>query len=899
MSLSTGTRLGPYEILTPLGAGGMGEVYKARDTRLDRTVAIKVLPEHLSQKRQLRERFEREARAVSSLNHSHICALYDVGQQGDVDYLVMEYLEGDTLAQRLKKGPLPLDQTLRYAVEIAGALDHAHRHGVVHRDLKPGNIMLTKAGAKVLDFGLAKVHAAAVPDVTQPTNTLTEEGVILGTLQYMAPEQLEGKEADARSDIFAFGAVVYEMATSKKAFEGKSRASIITLIMSAQPAPIAKWQPVSPSQLDHVVAKCLKKDPDERWQSSQDLKTELQWVADRGAEIGVPTHVAQHGKNRELAWALAAVVFFVAAAALALVHFRERSRQVQAVRFTVSPPEKSSFDAAMALSPDGTRLALVVMSDGKQSLWIRRLDSVTAQPLAGTNGADYPFWSPDGKFVAFFANRKLMKIEVAGGPATSLCDALDGRTGAWNQDGVIIFPGGGPSGGGMPLHRVSAEGGTSTPVTTLDLSRKEDTHRYPQFLPDGRHFLYWAQSLAKLDNASIYVDSLDSKPGSSHRKRLFNSNWKPAYVPATNGNGGYLLFIREGTLMAQHFDPDRLELSGEALRVAERVTDPDPNSLASYSVSGNGVLAHWTTSSATSQLAWFDHTGNLLGMVGEPGRYINSPSLSPDQKRLIVERLGKDSENSDLWLFDLSRKTGSRFTFDPGVHRQPIWSPDGTRVVFASNREGVFKLYAKAANGIGGEQPILKANSDAFPWDWSRDGRFIVYGEVDPKTRADIWVLPLEDGRKPFPFLRTEFNELPAAFSPNGRWLAYASDETGKAEVYVRTFTGQAETEATGGKWLVSTNGGDMPRWRGDGRELYYVAADGKIMELDVKSSATFEAGSPRPILQTSDASILNTSMTLFHVTADGQRFIVNNQVGGQRSEFVNVVLNWQAELKR
>jgi Tol biopolymer transport system component len=610
----------------------------------------------------------------------------------------------------------------------------------------------------------------------------------------------------------------------------------------------------------------------------------------------VPAPVVAHRRNRErLAWIVAAlaVLLAFAGAGVGFLHFRERPPEVQPIRFTLPPPEKTTFGDAMALSPDGTRLALIVKSEGKQSLWIRRLDSITAQPLAGSDGADYPFWSPDGRFIAFFADRKLMKIEASGGPATTLCDAPNGRRGAWNREGVIIFPplAGGSDTGGV-LHRVSAEGGPSTPITALDQSRKEDAHRHPQFLPDGRHFLYYAQSLSKRENDSIYVDSLDSKPGSNNRKSLLKSNWMPAYVPAIGGRGGYLLFIREGTLLAQRFNPDRLELSGEPVPVAERVTDPDPSGFAFYSVSMNGVLAHWTTGSVGTQLVWFDRTGKQLGTVGEAGSYLTGPTFSPDQRRLVIERRNKAAGNSDLWLFDLSRKTASRFTFDPGMSRGGIWSPDGSRIVFNSNREGAFNLYEKAASGIGGEEQILKANSNAFPYDWSRDGRFIVYGELDPKTKGDIWVLPLEGDRKPFPFAQTAFDEGAAALSPDGRWLAYTSDESGKSEVYVRTFTGKPETAARGGKWLVSTNGGLLPIWRRDGRELYYIGDDLKIMAVDVKSGPIFEAGTGLALFQ----ALANNGLD---VTADGQRFLLNAQIAGQRSETVNVVLNWQAALKR
>jgi tRNA A-37 threonylcarbamoyl transferase component Bud32 len=632
MNLATGAMLGPYELLSLLGKGGMGEVYRARDTRLDRTVAVKVLPQHLSSSPERRQRFEREARAVSSLSHPHICALYDVGRQDGIDYLVMEYIEGESLADRLSKGPLPVDQALRYSIQVANALDKAHRSGIVHRDLKPANIMLTKSGAKLLDFGLAKLRgnsSEAAPSLTSlPTErvSITAEGTILGTFQYMAPEQLEGREADARTDIFAFGAVVYEMATGKRAFNGKSQASLITAIMSADPQPISELQPMSPPALDRIVKRCLGKDPDERWQTAHDLMEELKWVAEAGSQAGAAAPVAARRKIRERGWMIATVVFFLAAGLLAVAYFRRAPVETAAAatRFFIYPPEKVSFTGTFAISPDGRRIVFRGTSEGKTLLWVRALDSLSAQPLAGTQEALFPFWSPDSRFIGFYSSGKLKKIEATGGPAQPLCDAPLGAQGAWNRDNVIVFA---PNFADA-LYRVSAAGGAPVPLTTLDASRKETAHVLPNFLPDGRHFIYLVTN-AQRENTGIYVGSLDSK----ETKLLVNTYQGAAYAPP-----GYLLFMRERTLMAQSFDADRLELKGEPFPVAEQVDlqlSAEPR-FASFSVSETGALVYRSGSRRNYQLTWFDREGKQLGTIGPPGAYGN-PWLSPDEKRVTVE----------------------------------------------------------------------------------------------------------------------------------------------------------------------------------------------------------------------------------------------------------------------
>ncbi|MFQ5926104.1 MAG: protein kinase [Terriglobia bacterium] len=901
MPLSSGTRLGPYEVIAPLGAGGMGEVYRARDTRLDRSVAIKVLPPHLAENPQLRQRFEREARALSSLSHPHICALYDIGQQDDLHYLVMEYLEGETVAARLEKGPLPPNDVLRYASQLADALDKAHRQGVLHRDLKPGNIMLTKAGARLFDFGLAKptaaiASAAGLTDSPTASRPLTAEGTIVGTFQYMAPEQLEGKEADARSDIFAFGAVLYEMATGRKAFEGKTQASVIAAIMDREPPPISTLQPLVPPALDRVVKTCLAKDPDERWQTAHDLMLELNWIAEAGSQAGVPAPVVARRKRREwAAWALVALLAVVSGV-LGFAYYRTTSTEVRAVRAFVLPPEEATFTSlgfnggSLALSPDGRRLAFVATtSEGKQLLWVRSLDALAAQPLAGTEGATRPFWSPDSRFLAFFAEGKLKKIDAAGGPPLTLCDAPDGRDGTWNRDGVIVFS---PE-PTTPLSRVSAAGGEASPLTALDESRRENTHRWAHFLPDGRHFLYLARSPAEGGGGAetaIYIGSLDSK----EKKLLLRAAANAAY------SSGHLLFVRERTLMAQPFDAGRRELTGDAFPIAENIQFAPGFNEAVFSVSENGILAYQTgAAQGGSQLLWFDRSGKQIGSVGEPAiQFV--PRLSPDGRRAAVTIFDPQAGNWDLWLYDLARGLRTRFTFAPSFDGGALWSPDGTHIVFSADRKGQFDLYQKAASGAGSEAVLLESEGAKFAASWSSDGRFIAYDHNDPKgkTKTDLWVLPLSGDRTPVAFRQTEFDETWAQFSPDGRWLAYVSDESGRKEVYVAPFQVGPEGEPSlgqGGKWQVSTAGGDRVRWNRNGKELFYLAPDNKLMVAQVETKgSSFEVGTVRPLFETRPVGQLDW---VYDVSRDGQRFLVNTIVAEQATAPITLVVNWTADL--
>jgi Tol biopolymer transport system component/predicted Ser/Thr protein kinase len=887
VTLAAGSRLGPYEILSAIGAGGMGEVYRARDTRLERTVAVKVLPEHLTSNEDLRQRFEREAKTISQLSHPHICALYDVGREGDRDFLVMEYLEGETLSARLDKGGLPAEQLLRYGIEIADALDKAHRQGIVHRDLKPGNVMLTKSGVKLLDFGLAKFQAAARGDAlsevsrlatqAQASAPLTERGTVLGTFQYMAPEQLEGGEADSRSDIFAFGAVLYEMATGRKAFSGKSQASLIGSILRDDPPSVNEVAPMTPPALNRVIKTCLAKDPEDRFQTAHDVKLQLQWIAEGGSQAGVPAPVAARRKSRErLAWGFAAAAI-AAAALLGAGYLRRAPVKASPIRFEIPNPEGVSLIDTPRISPDGKLLAFNASdSAGRSRIWLRPLAALTAQPLAGTEGAARPFWSPDSRFLGFFADGKLKKIEVSGGPAQKICDYATGSDGTWSSEGVILFDGR----VGDPILRVSAEGGTPTVAVKADASRKETMVAWPEFLPDGRHFLYEAQG-QKQEDHMYRVGSLDSK----ETRALAPAQSLVTYAPP-----GHLLFVRESTLVAQPFDAKAMKTTGEPVPLAEHV-GTIATGLARFSASRNGVLAYRTGESG-SRFLWFDRDGKELSAVGDPGEY-GDMMLSPAGDRLAYVLNDARAGRADIWIRDLARGASSRFTFDPATDILPIWSPDGKTIVFSSDRGGgQFDLYTKAAGGGGQEQPLFQSDELKLASDWSRDGRYIAFQSRGKKTNFDIWILPTFGDRKPILFLQTPFNETRAAFSPDVRWLAYQSNESGRPEVYVQNFPGP------GGKWQVSTAGGVEPAWRADGKELFYAALDSKLMAVDIPRGETFQAGVPRALFQ---ASVSPTRNVRSHYlpSADGQRFLLFAPLGRESMVPTTVVVNWSAGLSR
>jgi eukaryotic-like serine/threonine-protein kinase len=883
MPLSAGTRLGPYEIIAPLGAGGMGEVYRARDTRLERTVAVKVLPSHLSSSAELRERFEREAKAISQLSHPHICALYDVNREGETEYLVMEYLEGETLSDRLVKGPLPFDQVLRYGLEIADALDKAHRQGIVHRDLKPGNVMITKSGVKLLDFGLAKAvetggrssgaSLTALP--TQNVKELTSEGTILGTFQYMAPEQLEGREADGRTDIFAFGAVLYEMATGRKAFSGTSQASLISSIMKDEPAPISAIAPMTPATLDRVVKTCLAKDPEDRFQTAHDAKLQLQWIAEGGSLAGLPAPVALRRKNRErLAWSIAAFLAVLAAAATA-GYVRRAPAPPRSTRFEIATPEEILSIDTPRISPDGRYLAFnATDSSGKTRIWVRALNALSAQPLAGTDGTKRPFWSPDSRFLGFFAEGKLKKIEVTGGPAQKICDAPTGADGSWSPEGAILFDGRAND----PIHRVSAAGGIPVVAVKADAARKETEVAWPEFLPDGKHYLYMASG-EKLGENIYRIGSLDSKES----KPLMPAQTLVTYAPP-----GYLLFVRDKTLVAQRFDPKAQKTLGEPVPLAEQI-GTDSVGLARFSVSHEGTLAYRTGESG-SRLLWVDRTGKEIETAGDPGE-IGNPTLSPAADRLAFNLADPRTGKMSIWIRDLGRGVSSRFTFGETGEHIPVWSPDGSRMVYSVIREPAWDLFEKPAASEGEAKELLKTDEWKLASDWSRDGRYIAFSSRSQKTRWDIWILPTFGDKKPIPFLKTGSAEGDAVFSPDGRYVAYQSDESGRNEIYVQSFPGP------GRKWQASTAGGNDPSWRSDGKEIFYRALDQKLMGVEVTTSDAFQAGVPKPLflmrLQAGNAR------NKYVAAPDGQRFLLVAPLGREAMTPTTVVLNWFAELTR
>jgi len=911
MSLSSGTRLGPYEILEPQGAGGMGEVYRARDTRLDRIVAVKVLPQHLRSNHELQQRFEREARTISSLQHPNICTLHDVGHQDGTDFLVMEFLEGESLAERLKRGPLAAEELLRIAIEIGDGLGKAHRQGVLHRDLKPGNIMLTKSGAKLLDFGLAKPAAAAMGSAASaglmptaaaaspaaPTSPITSQGMIVGTFNYMSPEQVEGREAGARSDIFSFGAVLYEMATGMRAFEGKSQISVASAILDRDPEPVRKLAPMTPPALERAIERALAKDPEERWQTMRDLVLELKWVQEAGSQAGVPAPVVSRRKHRERAlWGVAGLAL-VAAIIAGAGWLTVAMQPERIVRAHILPPPKSSFvflgptAGLPAVSPDGARIVYAARRpDGQQALWVRSINAFAEQVLTGTENGSFPFWSPDSRYIGFFADGKLKKIEANGGPVESLADAVAGRGGSWSEDSTIIFAPG-PTG---PLMKVAAAGGQAVELTRL--ASGQNGHRLPWFLPDGKHFLFYgvggllgtAPTIGMGTPGGVYLGSL-SGDLPVEGKLLFRNEWNAVYA-----SPGYVLYLRENTLMARPFTARRLDFAGDPFPVAEHVAGNGGFFNGVFSTSRNGMLAYVGGAAALGgwQLTWFDRSGKESGHVGLPGAHF-APRLSPDQSKVAF--FSRDSSgNADIWVYDMKRNVPSRFTFEPSVELTPVWSPDGASIYFSSNRRGQFTVFRKPASGMGVEEQVLEdaPTADCRVQSISADGKHLAYIRLDSKGSGkwEVWVLPLSGDRKPFPFLKSGFDNVYPQFSPDGKWMAYASNESGKQEIYVIPFPG------AGAKWQISNSGGIQPRWRRDGKELFYYNL-GHIMAVSVSSSGvSFQAGVPHELFTVSAIGYPNW---MYDASADGKRFLFTSGEVAENAEPISVVVNWPAGIKK
>ena len=883
MTLAPGTKLGPYEIVAPLGAGGMGEVYRAKDPRLGRDVAIKVLPPSVSQNPEVRARFEREARAVSQLNHPHICVLYDVGREGTTDYIVMELIEGETLAARLERGPLPAADVLRYGIEIADALDKAHRAGFVHRDLKPGNVMLGKGGAKLLDFGLARVTglASTTSDLsTSPTVTraLTAEGSIVGTFQYMAPEVLEGKEADARSDLWALGAILYEVTTGRRAFEGKSQASLIGAIMHTEPPPVTQVTPMAPPALERVVRACLAKDPDQRIQTAHDAKLQLQWIAEGGSQAGVPAPVAARRRGRErIAWVVAAAAVIVATG-LGFVEWRRGAEPPHEMRFELRMPASLSPAGPLMLAPNGLAVACAATdSGGIAQVWVRTFEDPEFHALPGTEGATRPRWSPDSRYLAFFADNKLKKILVSGGRPETICQAAGGSDCSWGRGDQILFDG---DGAHPTIRMAAAAGGEPHVVAAPDTAKHEVAADWPEFLPDGKHFLFIAQS-----NQTEFSEVRWGTVGSTKSVTVMKGESRVEFAPP-----GYLLFEREGALMAQAFDPGSGKLSGEPHTLVDRIGVNRGNGMPYFSTSQNGVLAYSQAGGTQRRLVWMDRAGKTLDEVAPPSSYANH-ALSPDGRLLAVEMNDASGQSSDLWVQDLTRHISSRFTVDPANDIWPTWSADSRRLYWTSNRGGAYCVYERDLEGVANDSLLYRGTNNVGPVDASRDGNWLSCMLSDGGGGWDAIAIPLHGEMKPVTIAASNFSETRPRFSPDGRWVAYDSNQSGRNQVYVKAFPG------LGAPIQISNQGGVDPRWRADGKELYYRTPQMDVMAVDVKTGDRFEAGMPvrlflAPLLP---GGVQNSRYT---PSVDGQKFLFTAPV---RAELAapTVVFNWTRELSR
>ncbi len=892
MALPVGSRLGPYEILSALGAGGMGEVYKARDTRLERTVAIKVLPSHVAANPELRARFEREARALSGFQHPHICSLYDVGREetpeGGVDYLVMEYLEGETLATRIDRGALPTPEILRIGMAVAEALDKAHRQGVVHRDLKPGNIILTRGGAKLLDFGLAKerreaVAATVVTSLPTRVQPLTAQGTIVGTFQYMAPEQIEGAEADARADIFSFGCVLYEMATGRRPFEGKTQTSLIAAILAAEPPAVASIRPTTPLALDHIIRTCLAKDPDERFQSAHDLLLALRFIAadSSGSAAAIGRTPARAPRGAWIAWAVATLVTVVAAGAVAW-RLSTPAPSQPVVRAVLLPPEKVALDITgdfagpAVISPDGTQIAFVARSEGIKSIWVRSLDALAPRRLDDTAGASFPFWSADSRQIGYFAEGKLRRIPAGGGPTAVVADAPNPRGGAWSRDNVIVFA---PDfQGGLSM--VPAAGGVVSPATHLE-PQKHSTHRWPTFLPDAKHFVYLATNHAGGDPQAngLYFGSIDGG--------------EPRIIVPCDSNGlfagGRLLYHSQTALMTQPFDPDAGKLVGDPAPLIDGVQYDAGTWRMVASASETGTMVYVRGSAILgAELAWIGRDGREAGPRMARDSY-RDPAVSPDGKKLAVA-IGDPLRT--IWILDLVQGTRTRLTFDTTIHISPAWSPDGRYIVYTTGTSPVASLHRKSVDGSTADELLAKEEgANLSVPSFSPDGERLVYVRSTGPSGNSIVVMPIQGDRVPKVIVPTPSAQATLNYprvSPDGRWLAYSSNETGRPQVYVTSFPTGA------GKWLVSEQTGDIPAWRKDGKEIYF-ASDSSLMVANVTAvGGQFSVGPPRVLAQLGNAI---ASGRVYDAMPDGTRFVAPI-VSSDSAAPIHLLINWPATLK-
>lgn len=896
MPLTPGTRLGPYEVSAPIGAGGMGEVYRARDTRLGRDVAVKVLPSHLSSSAEVRARFEREARTISSLNHPHICTLHDVGREGETDYLVMELVQGETLAERLTRGALPVAEVLKIGAQIADALERAHRAGVVHRDLKPGNVMLTRSGAKLMDFGLARPSGLSGPSgsglsaMTQsPTvaQPLTAEGTIVGTFQYMSPEQLDGKESDARSDLWALGCVLYEMATGKRPFQGATQASLISAIMRDTPRPMTALDPMSPPALERLVGALLAKDPDERIQTAHDARLQLEWAAaepgssamSSAALAGDRTLRRTRRGGAAIAWGVAAVSLAAAVAMWFLAPGRGTREAGGRLRLTIQAPPGntvSGASTASALSPDGRTLAVVATdADGTGRLWLRNLGDLTTRVLAGTEHADQPFWSPDSRWIAFFAEGKLKRIALSGGIPEAICDAPDPRGGAWGARDVIVFA----SIAAGPLFSVAADGGAVTELVRPDSLRKETALRFPEFLPDGRQFLF-----VSLPGQNGEYDVHVGQIGSHERRQVLRAGAAPVYTEP-----GYLITTHGARLTAQRFDARTATPSGKPIALGEAPLPLTHIGAKAVSASRNGLLSYWSGSLCNTQLQWLDRSGRVQEVLPLPSGRWEQIVISPEGSRAVVTR---GSAEADLWLVELATGQSSRFTFRPSSRVDAsIWSPDGSRVAFEDDPKGRRDIFVKSVNG--GETELLYESDVLFKnlYSWSPDGMFIAFEQPDPRTGWDAWVLPLDGDRKPVPVVRTPANEGGGWFSPDGRWIVYSSDESGRPELYVQAFPEPFGRVPLDGSATSGTFGAGPCWWSRDGREILFRARS-SLRVVAVEPGQTFRAGPARELFQ------LPEDVVGMCPTPDLQRLLVSVPVQGTAAPALVIDMNWASELR-
>jgi eukaryotic-like serine/threonine-protein kinase len=884
MSLRSGVRLGPYEIVSLVGAGGMGEVYRARDTRLGRSVAIKVIGSGYGNHPEMRRRFDTEARLVAQLDHPRIGALFDVGHDEAIDYVVMEFIEGKTLADRIAQGPLAFAEWIGYAIEIAAGLAYAHARGVEHRDLKPGNILLTASGVKIIDFGIGKLResdehpsntVASLKTLPLPTAT---PGSLPGTTAYLSPERLQGRRADHRCDIFAFGALMYEMATGRRAFDGPTPADVVAAILTADPPPLSGSEPRL-AEIDWLISRCLKKAPEDRWQSMADVEAILKRIARTTSKPGpVERHAAAAAAPRIVAVSILAAV---AIAGLAWLTSRgsRAAPPPRAVVFTVPPlpasgftPTESSVQSPqIAVSPDGRSLAFVATGvDGVSQIWLRAIDAVMAQPLPGTVDATYPFWSASSRSIGFFSHGELKRIDVDAGPARTLAPARAGKGGTWSADDTILFT---PDTNGG-INRIAADGSVHE-QTVVSTSRRETSHRWPQFLPDGRHYIYFAKS-ADDAQSGIRFASLDAPGGDT---LVVRTNFGAIYAPPA-----YLLYVSEGALLAATFDTRHGRLMDDPVTIVERIATSS-NFYGAFSASTNGVLAY-ATSVSPGELAWMGRDGRRIGSAAGPGQYVDF-QLSPNNRYIAVGQADQHSDRSDLHLIDLLRGSNLRLTTSPATDASPVWSPDGSRLMFRSNRERQHDLYVRPAAGGGADQLFLKSTVAKYPTDWSPDSAFIVYHASQPRTHYDVWAAPVDHPNQSRPLVQTEFDDVQGQISPTGRWLAYSSNQSSRFEVYVQPL------HADGRKWQVSVGGGSDPKWRADEKEIFYLDGNGRMMSVGLSGGTDFDPGVPQPLFRLRDTAVIPPYLSAYDVQGDGERFLVRVSTEDMQTHPLNVVVNW------